>query len=209
MALTRKFLTALGIEAEKIDEIITAHTDTVDGLKDQIATLKGDAEKLPEVQKELDELKAAAEKDGKSSWKVKYDAIKEEYEAYKTEQTAKEARTAKESAYRALLKKAGVAEKRIDAVLKVTDLDGVELDKDGAVKDADKLTEAIKAEWADFISTTQTVGANTATPPANNGSALKSREEIYARDASGRFVMDASQRQEALGKLIAAQQQKG
>ena len=175
----------------------------MDGLKDQIATLKGDAEKFPEVQKELDELKAAAEKDGKSSWKVKYDAIKEEFETYKAEQTAKEA------AYRALLKQAGVSEKRIDAVLKVTDLDGIELDKDGAVKNADEVTKAIKTEWADFIQTTQTVGANTATPPANNGSVLKTREEIYARDASGRFVMDASQRQEALGKLIAAQQQKG
>ena len=85
----------------------------------------------------------------------------------------------------------------------------MELDKDGAVKNADEVTKAIKTEWADFIQTTQTVGANTATPPANNGSVLKTREEIYARDASGRFVMDASQRQEALGKLIAAQQQKG
>ena len=43
MALTRKCLSALGIEAEKIDEIISAHTETVDGLKDEIAKYKGDA----------------------------------------------------------------------------------------------------------------------------------------------------------------------
>ena len=30
MALTRKFLAALGIEADKIDEIINAHSETVD-----------------------------------------------------------------------------------------------------------------------------------------------------------------------------------
>ena len=33
MALTRRALKAMGIEDEKIDEIITMHTDTVDGLK--------------------------------------------------------------------------------------------------------------------------------------------------------------------------------
>lgn len=140
----------------------------------------------------MDELKAAAEKDGKSSWKVKYEAMKEEFETYKNEQTEKEARTAKESAYRALLKQAGVADKRIDAVMKVTDLDGIELDKDGAVKDAETVTEGIKTEWADFIPTTQTVGANTATPPANNGGkSYKTKEEIYA-------IKDTAERQKAI-----------
>ena len=35
MALTRKMLKAMGIEEEKIDEIIDAHTETVNALKDQ------------------------------------------------------------------------------------------------------------------------------------------------------------------------------
>ena len=192
MALTRRFLSALGLEGNAIDEIINAHTETVDGLKDQIATLKGDAEKLPTVQKELDELKASAAEDGKSSWKVKYDAIKEEFETYKTEQTAKETKTAKETAYKALLKQAGVSEKRIDAVLKVTDLDGVELDKDGAIKGADKHLESIKSEWADFIPTTSTVGASTANPPTNAGSkSYKTKDEIYA-------IRDTAERQKAI-----------
>ena len=55
MALTRKLLSALGIEADKVEQIIEAHTETVDGLKQQIAQYKSDAEKLPEVQKQLDE----------------------------------------------------------------------------------------------------------------------------------------------------------
>ena len=58
MALTRRALKAMGIEDEKIDEIISMHTDTVDGLKDQVKTYEADAKKLPTVQKELDELKA-------------------------------------------------------------------------------------------------------------------------------------------------------
>ena len=164
----------------------------MDGLKDQIATLKGDAEKLPAVQKELDELKAAAEKDGKSSWKVKYEGVKEEFEAYKAEQAQKQTVAAKEAAYKTLLEQAGVSAKRIPAILRVTDLDGIELDDTGAIKEADKATASIKEEWADFIQTTQTVGANTATPPVNNGGkSYKTKDEIYA-------IKDAAERQQAI-----------
>lgn len=102
-------------------------------------------------------------------WKVKYEAVKKDFSDFKADQAKKDTRTAKETAYRALLKEAGVSEKRIEAVLKVSDVDGVELDEKGAVKGADKLSEAIKTEWADFIPTTRTEGAPTATPPANTG----------------------------------------
>ena len=49
MALTRKMLKAMGIEDEKIDQIIEAHSETVDALKEQRDQYKADAEKLPEV----------------------------------------------------------------------------------------------------------------------------------------------------------------
>lgn len=209
MALTRKFLTALGIEADKVDEIINAHTETVDALKAERDGYKADAEKLPSVQKELDTLKAAAEKDGKDPYKVKYEAIKEEFEAYKKDQTAKESKAAKTDAYRALLKEAGVSEKRIEAVLRVSDVDAVELDKDGKIKGADKLRESIKTEWADFITSKFVKGANTPNPPVNTGGTLKSREEIYKTDEHGRFLMNASERQAALAQINAAEQQKG
>ena len=55
MALTRKFLSALGIEEEKAEQIIAAHTETVDGLKAERDKYKEDAEKLPATQNELAE----------------------------------------------------------------------------------------------------------------------------------------------------------
>lgn len=165
MSLTRKMLKAMGIEDEKIDQIIEAHSETVDALKEQRDQYKADAEKLPEIQKQLDKANSDLEAKGNDAYKVKYEALKEEYEGYKREQTEKETRSAKERAYRELLKAAGITEKRIDSVIRVSDLDGVELDDKGAIKDADKLTESIKTEWADFIPTTTTQGAQTATPP--------------------------------------------
>lgn len=198
MALTRRALKAMGIEDEKIDEIINMHTETVEGLKADVAKYKADAETLPEVQRQLEKAQNDLEAGKKDSWKVKYEAIKEEFEGYKSEQAKKETRAAKEKAYRELLKQAGVSDKRLDAVLRVSDVDGVELDEKGAIKDADKLTESIKSEWSDFIQTTTTQGANTATPPANGGSSAMTKADIYKKDDHGRYLMSAAERQKAL-----------
>jgi hypothetical protein len=165
MALTRKLLKGMGLTDEQVDTIIEAHTDTVDGLKADIAKYEGDAKKLPAVQKELDDLKAA----GDGGYKEKYEKAKKDLDDFKAEQTAKETKQAKETAYRELLKAAGVSEKRIPAILKVTDLNSVELEGD-KVKGADKLTEQVKTDWADFIESTSTGGASTVTPPASNPS---------------------------------------
>lgn len=184
MAFSRKFLAALGIEEDKIGEIITAHAEVTDALKADRDKYKADADKLPGVQAELDSLKSQQE-DGKNSWEVKYKALRDQFDQYKADQTAKETKASKETAYRKLLKDAGVIDKLIASVLRVTDFDGVELDKDGSVKDADKHTENIKSEWADFIQTTGTVGANTSTPPANGGAEAESGNpraaQLYAQ----------------------------
>lgn len=69
MALTRKLLKGMGLTDEQVDTIIEAHTDTVDGLKADVSKYKADAEKLPGIQKQLDDLKAA----GDGGYKEKYE----------------------------------------------------------------------------------------------------------------------------------------
>lgn len=198
MALTRKFLKALGLEDDKIEQIIEEHTTIADRMNAEIEKYKADAEVLPRVQRELEKAQADLEAGKKDSWKVKYEAVKEEFEGYKSEQTKKETRAAKEAAYRTLLKQAGVSEKRLESVLKVSDVDSVELDEKGTIKDADKLTESIKSEWADFIGTTSIQGAQTATPPASTGGNRMTKADIYKKDDHGRYVMSAAERQKAL-----------
>ena len=183
MAFTRKFLSAMGIEADKVDEIINAHIEVVDGLKEERDNFKKDAEKLADVQKELDKANERLAKNGEVETvsKEDYDKIVKDFEDYKADITAKETRRTKEHAIREFFKDAGISEKRIDAVMKVTNIDDYELDKDGKIKNAEKHTESVKAEWADFIETTKTNGANTANPPANNGKGTgKTKEEILA-----------------------------
>ena len=172
MALTRKFLTAMGIEGDKIDEIINAHSETVDALKAEAEKYKEESEKnskakedVEELQKQVKELTKQVEQNEKDAYKVKYDAIKEEYEAYKQSVTADKEKQNKTEAYKKLLKEANVSEKRIDAVLRVSDIDSLEIDENGALKGADDLKKKIAEEWADFIEKTGTQGANTSTPP--------------------------------------------
>ena len=178
MGLTRKLLKGMGISDEQIDTIIEAHAETVDALKEQITGYKADADKLAEVEKELAEANKTIEANGKDSYKVKYDAVKEDFEKYKAEISAKETHGAKLAAYRDVLKACGVSGKRIDSILKVSNIDGIELDEDGKIKDGDALTDSIKSEWADFIVTEQTRGAKTATPPAQVQKKAYTREDI-------------------------------
>ena len=191
--LTRKFLTALGIEDENVqDQIISAHTAATDALKEQRDGYKADAEKLPEVQKELDTLK---EQSG-DKIKAQYDKLKKDFDNYKEEQHQKEVTANKKSAYKGLLKDAGISASRIDAVLKVSDVDGLEFSEDGEIKDKDKMIENIKKEWADFIVKSTEKGAQVGNPPANGGKAL-SREEILK-------IKDTSERQKAIAENLSA-----
>ena len=175
MALSRKALSAMGIDEAVVDQIIEMHTATVNGLKDERDSFKADAEKLVSVQKELDEMKEAAKNGDRSPYKVKYEALLEEKETlqkefddFKAAQQAKETKATKQDAYRAMLKEIGVSEKRIDAILKITDLDTVELEE-GKLKNLDDLKKSAKDEWSDFIVKESSEGAKVETPPANNG----------------------------------------
>ena len=190
MSITRKLLKGMGLTEEQQDTILEAHTTTLEDIKAERDKYKAAYEKLPEVQKQLDELKAA----GDGGYKDKYEKEHEAFESYKSEVSAKETRAAKEKAYRALLSEVGISEKRLDKVLKVSDLDSVELDEKGAIKDSAKLKKSITEEWADFIVTNTEKGADVSTPPAATGKyAGKTKDEIIN-------IKDTAERQRAIAE---------
>lgn len=180
MALTRKYLSAMGIEDDKAEMIINAHLEVVNPIKQERDELRDKAAQLDDVQKQLDKagekLKEFENSDSTDSWKVKHDAIvaekkqlMKEFEDYKSEVASKELTAKKKEAYRTLLKEAGVSDKRLDSVLKVSDFNAIEFLEDGSVKDADKLSETIKGEWQDFIGQVGRRGADVATPQGTAG----------------------------------------
>lgn len=186
MALTRRLLESMGLESEKISTIIESHAETVEGLKAEIDKYKADAENAQNYKKELDSANKELEslKATGGDWQAKYEAEKKAFKEYKDEISAKEVLSAKDSAYRKLLRDANISEKRIDSIMKVTDLTGIELDGE-TIKDAESLTESIRTEWGDFIVSQETNGAAINTPPRNDNqkdlSAMSMAEYIQAR----------------------------
>lgn len=164
MALTRKMLAAMGIEEDKIEQIIESHTETVDGLKQKVADAEEKAKGIPDLEKKIKELEdAQPDKD----WEAEYNALNTRYEEYKQDVAKRDAEREKARLYRAMLRELGIDEKRLDAIMKVTDLSDVEVE-DGAIKEREKVAEAAKKEWEAFVPTIQKKGAAVADPPASS-----------------------------------------
>lgn len=182
MALERKDLRAIledetadvGGKMKKILDMLHRETDS---LQDQLAEANAAT------------AKAERERDAASNGRT---LAEKALADYKNEQTAKDTRASKTAAYKQLLKDNGVLEKHIDRVVRMTgaDVDRLELNDKGEVKDAKKYMDSVKAVWGDFAATTTTTGAKVENPPANAGSRM-TKDQIFA-------IKDAGERQAAI-----------
>lgn len=162
---------------DKVNQLQTLHHEIVNGLMD-----------------EKDEAIQRAEKAEKAaeSAKAEKEAAEKSLTDYKAQQTQKDTHAAKEAKFRELLKSAGVLDKYADRVVRLSgeDIDKLELDDKGEVKDAKKHTDSLKADWSDFVGTTTTTGAKVDNPPTNAGSKM-TKDQIFA-------IKDAGERQAAI-----------
>ena len=171
---------------EKAQQIMDGHIAVTDGLKDERDSFKAEAEKAGDLQKQLDDLANGED------FKKKFEDEHKAFEDFK-KQTASEAEAAKvKSAYRKLLAGEGIGEKRLDSILKVTDLSKLKLDKDGNLEDVDGLKKAINDEWGEFKTKVTEKGA-VVEKPLQTGKATKTKEEIMA-------IKDTDERQKAIAE---------
>lgn len=166
MALTRKFLKALGIEEDKIEEIITAHGETVTALKDEIEQAKQGAEDFAATAKERDTLKQRVE----ALEKVNGDAAKvqAEYDAYRQQVETDRANAGKKALIKKALEDAHANPAAIDLMLGTVKLDEVELDGE-ALKDVEAVLKPIREAHAGLFGTVQNQGTPPLNPPAGDG----------------------------------------
>ena len=149
MALTRKLLKGMGLTDEQVDTIIEAHTDTVDGLKADVTRYKADAEKLPGVQKQLDDLKAA----GDGGYKEKYEKEHSAFEAFKTDITAKESKAAKERAVRAYFESKNITGANLDLAMRGCGEEMSALELDGEkIKGTKSLDALVDGTYKSLVS---------------------------------------------------------
>lgn len=186
MAFTRNFLKSTGLTDDQITAVIEEHTAVTDALKKERDGYKEQADKANDLQKQLDDIANG------ENFKKKYEDEHKAFEDFK-KQTESEAQTAKvRSAYRKLLAEEGISEKRLDAILKVTDLSKMKLDKDGNLDGEAELKKTINNEWGEFKTTVTTKGA-VVEKPLQTGKATKTKEEIYA-------IKDPAERQKAIAE---------
>ena len=157
------------------NRLVALHLGVVDPLKDDLAKYKADAEKLPGIQKQLDDLKAA----GDGGYKEKYEKEHSAFEAFKSDITAKESKAAKEKAVRAYFESKNITGANLDLAMRGCGEEMAALELDGdKIKDTKSLDALIEGTYKGLISTTQTKGANPANPPANTGSGAMTKDQI-------------------------------
>ena len=177
------------------NRLVALHLGVVDPLKDDLTKYKADAEKLPSVQKELDDLKAA----GDGGYKDKYEKEHKAFEDYKADVTAKESKAAKEKAVRAYFESKNITGSNLDLAMRGCGEEMAALVMDGdKIKDTTSLDALIDGAYKSLVYTEHTQGANPATPPTNSGGAKLTRADIYKKDDKGRYVMSTADRQKAL-----------
>lgn len=167
MALTRSLLKALGLNDEQISSIIEAHTDTITGLKDSLKAAEEKAKRFDDVEKELNELKSK----GTEDYKAKYEAEHTAFESYKSDVTAKAEKAAKEKAVSTYYESKNITGKNLSIAMRGSkaEIDGIELDESGKIKDTSALDTLISGDYAGLVAKIETKGADTPTPPKGTG----------------------------------------
>ena len=181
MALTnkglREILSKAGVDTEHMDGAVTAimagHNTALDALKEREESAvkerdaavkerdsyKADAEKLAEVQKELETVKGG-------DWENKYKQLQADI-------SARESRAEKEKAVRDYFSGKGISgkEQEIAMLSSGTVIDALELKKDGSIKDAAALDALVAGPLAPLVSYTETVPAHN--PPESGDNAVR------------------------------------
>lgn len=171
MALTRNYLKSMGLTEEQVNAIIENHTDSIDGLKAELATARAAAETVEALTKERDELKDKLSKAGDAA------KVQAEFDAYRQQVETEKANAAKSAAVRKALKASGVQrEEFLDLLMGKVELDKVEMDGD-AVKDEASFVAPFKAAYAGCFASESEQGTKLQNPPSGGGTRM-TKEQI-------------------------------
>ncbi len=163
MNLTREFLMELGLTEEQIEAILAAHS--------------ADMASLPEYAGSLAD---------------RFEALQQEFDDYRAENERRDEEQRLRDAYRALLARQNIDPRRLDVILRATRFDGMALDDSGRLADEDRLAQAIRRDWADFIVTRRPRGACVPLPPYG-GRPVRTKDEILS-------IQDTAERQRAIAE---------
>ena len=178
----------------------TAIPALVTAIKTAVGNEFVDKERYKAKLTEIDQLKEqqqTAEDNATTAgkWKDKFTELDKDFKAFKAQVAEEKALESKKAVLREIAKDAGLSENGIAKALKYHDYSKLELDEKGAAKEKAAILKGLKEEWADYVQTTETRGANTATPPTTSGTGRKTVDEIMA-------IKDDVERQTAIAQNL-------
>lgn len=197
MTPTRKSLRAIGLNDEQIESVIEMHTETINALKDKLDAAESGKEASDKLKADYDKLKAEYDEIKKSAadnakYKEQYESTKAEYDKFKTDTETKAAKAAADASFTKWLRENGYTEKGAAKIVKYGGFTP-EFNKDGTIKNADKLSESVNAEWSEYKAKEHVEGAKTETPPTNTGGNTITREDILK-------IPNTAERQKAIAE---------
>ena len=167
--------------------LVTAHRSVLDPVKDDldnarrdVARWKAEAEKIPGIQKELDELKKGED------WKGKFEKEHKDFEDYKGQIARNAVMEKAKAAYKKLLVEEKISDKAIESILNATDYSGMKLKDDGTLDGIDDLKKGISEKWGGFKVTTRQRGENVDNPPPGGNGKMTRQEIMEIKDTSAR-----------------------
>lgn len=164
------------------NRLVALHLGVVDPLKDDLTKYKADAEKLPSVQKQLDDLKAA----GDGGYQEKYEKEHKAFEDFKANVTAKESKAAKEKAVRAYFKSKNITGANLDLAMRGCGEEMAALELDGEkIKDTKPLDALVDGTYKGLVSK-QTVRFDTGARFNGGGKPMTKDEIMQINDRAER-----------------------
>lgn len=197
MTPTRKSLRAIGLNDEQIESVIEMHTETINALKDKLDAAESGKEASDKLKADYDKLKADYDEIKKSAadnakYKEQYESTKAEYDKFKTDTETKAAKATADATFTKWLRDNGYTEKGAAKIVKYGGFTP-EFNKDGTIKNADKLSESVNAEWSEYKAQKHIEGAKTETPPTNTGGNTITKEDILK-------IPNTAERQKAIAE---------
>lgn len=183
MSFSRSFLKSIGLNEEQISAALEEHTTVtkymqgqIDQYKAEAEQHKADAEKLPGIQKELDELKS------RKDYKPDYDKAVKDLEDYKAQVKREQELSKVKAAYRKLLKDEQISDNWAEDIMAFTQFEGMKLGEDGALQDVDALKKTIGEKYGKYKVTGRDRGEDVPHPPAGGaGGGANTEMQILAK----------------------------
>lgn len=203
MGFTRKFLAALGVESDKVDEIISVHNEVLEHFKSENAELKEKVSNFDEIKSRLADtektLKETTEKlktaeTERDDLRAKHDTLRSEKEKLESEISAKETAVRKDKALSEMLRSKNYSDEAVKLIVnKGGYRDRIELDKDGKAKNIDDLFSDIQTDFSMLVPKESVSDGSPAKPPANSGGKNVTKDSIMA-------IKNTSERQRAIAE---------